>query len=105
MSNVYTPNNWRIIRIEYPGQYLGHRIMCSWYGGYTSGDRWKLSSGIQAIDEYPDKYVASNRSGSIYHLYKANEGWSGYGLAIFENLIAESPNVILTPVSIEDIHV
>lgn len=105
MSNIYTPDNWRIIRIEYPNQYVGHRIMCSWYGGYGGSDRWKLSSGIQSIEKYDDHYILSNRSGSKYRLFKNSEGWSGYGLAIFENLIADSPNVILTPVSIEDIHV
>lgn len=105
MSNVYTPDNWRIIRIEYPNQFLGHRIMCSWYGGYTGSDRWKLSSGIQKVEEYDEYYVLSNRSGSTYRLFKDCEGWSGYGKAIFENLIAETPSVILTPVSIEDIRV
>lgn len=105
MSNVYTPDNWRIIRTEYPDQYTGYRIMCSWYGGYAGSDRWRISSGIQSIEEYDEYYVLSNRSGSTYRLFKNSEGWSGYGLAIFENLIARSPNVILTPVSIEDIHV
>lgn len=105
MSNVYTPDNWHIVRIEYPNKYVGYRIMCSWYGGYAGSDRWKLSSGVQHVEEYDEYYVLSNRTGSTYRLFKDCEGWSGYGRAIFENLIAESPNVILTTVSIEDIRV
>lgn len=76
--NSYTPDLWVIVEIDVKGHSPVRKVLASWYGGYTSGDAWKLSSGnLEVIDE-GDHYRIPQSSGSEYICYKNAVGMSGY---------------------------
>lgn len=84
----YFPDRWVIIKVEgtdVPETY--YRVFGSWYGGYTSGDSWKMSSGIESVSYDPanDQYTMPQSSGSTYKFYKSNHGMSGYAFNVYRS--------------------
>lgn len=49
---------------------LHYRVLASWYGGYTTSDSWRMSSGITSILETENDYEITNESGSVYYCEK-----------------------------------
>lgn len=58
------PDNWVIIKLK--GEDPHYRVLAGWSGGYTTGDSWRLNSGITRVeeDEYHFRFYGS--SGSCY---------------------------------------
>lgn len=92
--STYTPDRWVVVKIESPGEEAWYRVFAGWYGGFTSGDSWKMSSGIVKAVEYEDRYEVENTSGSIYVCYKGtledgsrggDLGVSGYMIAVLQS--------------------
>ena len=79
----YTPDTWSILPFDSPTYGKIHKVFGGWYGGFTQGDSWKLSSGMKDLVDEGDFYSSMQESGSIYHLYKNSEKLSGYQLGIF----------------------
>lgn len=84
---TYTPDRWVIIKIENVEHGSHFRVFAGWYGGYTSGDSWKMSSGIEKSIEFEDYYDIYNTSGSIYKCYKNEsvKGMSAYMSSVFSS--------------------
>lgn len=66
---TYRPEMWVVLEIKYQTQTI-YKILTTSYGGYTQGDSWKLSSGIESLSIEGDDYVMPNSSGSIYYCPK-----------------------------------
>lgn len=81
--NKYVPDKWVIIKTDVDG--LHYRVLASWYGGYTSSDSWRMSSGITSIVETETDYEITNESGSVYYCKKIRLGMSGHTLTVFDN--------------------
>jgi hypothetical protein len=75
--STYTPDTWQILKFQ-RGSEIHYKVFAGWYGGYTGGDSWKLSSGIVSVKQYSDHYEFTNYSGSIYICYLACNKLSGY---------------------------
>ena len=75
---TYTPDTWVILLFDYPDYGKVHKVFAGWYGGYTQGDSWKLSSGIKTFVNEGKFYSSLQESGSTYNLYKQYERLSGY---------------------------
>lgn len=88
--STYTPDRWVIVKIQAVGHESYYRILAGWAGGYTSGDSWKLSSGIEKSFDRGDHYEIPNSSGSIYFCYKRAYGLSAYTASIYSNFKANS---------------
>lgn len=73
----YVPDRWIVLEFNYKGDII-RKVFAGWYGGYTTGDSWKLSSGITETTEHEDRYEFLNHSGSVYICYKTAYGTSGY---------------------------
>lgn len=71
MSNHY-PDNWVIIKIK--GDDPHYRILAGWSGGYTTGDSWRMSSGITKVEEEEEDYFFFGSSGSAYRCGKESYG-------------------------------
>jgi hypothetical protein len=71
------PDTWHVLKFQ-RGSEVNYKVFAGWYGGYTGGDAWKLSSGIVAVKQYNDRYEFTNHSGSIYICYLACNKLSGY---------------------------
>jgi hypothetical protein len=67
------PENWAVI--EFPNGL--RKVYAGWRGGYTTGDEWRLNSGIVNTEETDDYYDFSGASGSVYRCYKKVEGITG----------------------------
>lgn len=69
-----TPDKWVLLKIG--GNDPHYRIFASWAGGYLSGDRWKMNSGVVRVTKDKDFYMFKGSSGSVYRCHK-----DGYGVA------------------------
>lgn len=83
---MYTPDNWVILEIE-DSKGIFHRVLAGWRGGYTTGDAWRMNSGITQIEEEENKYLVHGFSGSTYSLLKYSERFSPITSGIFSRLI------------------
>lgn len=73
----YTPDSWKLVKITSPKHGTIYKVLCSWYGGFASGDSWKLSSGIESV-RIEDNFIRMPQSsGSLYALHKNGEHMSG----------------------------
>jgi hypothetical protein len=83
-----------------------YRVFAIWYGSYTSGESWKLNSGITQVYQSEEYYEFLGSSGSSYHCNKKAYGTSGYGTGVLNNLIENSSeHVLIEPLyDIEDIN-
>ena len=63
MSN-YTPDNRVVIKMD--GDEPHYRVLAGWSGGYTTGDHWRVNSGITKVTEDNMYYYFSGSSGSTY---------------------------------------
>lgn len=85
---VYHPDKWVVVKDNRNGD---HRVMGSWYGGYLSGDSWRLSSGVTAVVDKENHYEVHNYSGSVYVCGKGDEGVSAYASSVlsqYEDFLA-----------------
>lgn len=90
-----TPGNWKICKIS--GSEVGepyYRLLCSWYGSYTTGDSWKMSSGVTKIYDKVTYYEIHNVSKSIYACFKNCEGFSVYGSSIYSSYTKQNSDAL-----------
>lgn len=78
----YTPDKWVMLKFNHNGQQT-YKILATFYGGYTSGDSWKLNSGVTKIEEDGQCYLFSGYSGSVYRCHKQAYGMGGYTSGVF----------------------
>lgn len=83
---TYTPDRWVITKLQKVGEEPYYRILAGWYGGFTTGDSWKLSSGVEKVVEQEKYYEFFQASGSIYICYKNSRGMSMYMMSVFGSL-------------------
>jgi hypothetical protein len=82
MANTYTPDRWVVVAVKTPTEEY-HKVLASWYGGYTGSDEWKLSSGNERAIERSDHWEFPQSSGSTYICYKNKYGMSIYTASIY----------------------
>lgn len=68
MQRIYVPDGWVLMKVGGPSPH--YRVFAGWYGGYLSGDRWKINSGITNVTEDEDYYFFEGSSGSVYQCHK-----------------------------------
>lgn len=81
-DRVYTPDRWQPVKLTYNGQ-VSYKILGTWYGGYTTGDSWRFSSGVTDVHPIERGIEVVNESGSIYRCYEGGEGMGGYTSGIY----------------------
>jgi len=65
-SNQYKPDNWVVLKTSDNI----YKVLAGWSGGYLSSDSWRISSGIQKVEDDKDHWLFIGHSGSIYKCYK-----------------------------------
>ena len=101
--NQHTPDKWVILKFKREdGTFF--KVLGSWYGGYLNGDSWRLSSGLERIEEDGDTYLMHNFSGSVYKVHKKTNGMSMLAASIFETAKTEGAenNVEVSIVTVEE---
>lgn len=87
---IYNPDVWVLVKIKAPDKDAYHRILAGWYGGYLSGDSWKMSSGVVKVVDKGTFFEVYNESGSVYNCHKESERLSGYTTSIFRHYEKET---------------
>jgi len=71
---MHNPDKWVIIRLK--SEKTLYKILAGWSGGYLDSDNWRMSSGLESIEEDGDYYLMHNYSGSTYKCHKKSEGFT-----------------------------
>lgn len=79
----YIPDRWIVIEFVTPKETF-QKVFAGWYGGYTSGDSWKLNSGITKTTKDGDWFHFEGHSGSVYQCHPDGYGMSGYMSGIYQ---------------------
>lgn len=85
----YTPDRWMVLSIQTPKETI-YKVFATWSGGYTSGDSWKLNSGIVRATLVDDHWEFDGSSGSVYRCHQDYYGTNGYGQAVLNNLLTRA---------------
>lgn len=80
MSNTHKPDLWQLVQFNSTATPTYH-ILASWYGGYLGSDSWRLSTQIELVEDHPDYWLVTTRSGSQYELVRHPHCWGMSGLA------------------------
>ena len=74
----YNPDKWIVLRINSDEPH--YRLFVTWAGGYTTGDSWRMNSGITSVVEDVEDHnywLFFGESGSCYRCYKERYGIAG----------------------------
>ena len=83
---TYTPDTWVVLKFIDSDNNSLYKVLAGWYGGFTQGDSWKLSSVIEKIIDKDTFYEIHNYSGSVYKCYKEIERMSGMTSSIYQTI-------------------
>jgi len=80
-----TPDQWVVVKLDNgtPEEVI-YKVFASWMGGYTTGDAWKLNSGITEVIDEEHSFVFAGHSGSQYQCTK---GAYGTGTSYSTNIL------------------
>lgn len=93
----YNPDKWVMLKFTTP-KYVVYKVLASWYGGFATGDSWKLNSGVTKVEKDGDLYRFHGSSGSVYQVHKDTYGMSGYTMGVlagFQKDVDETEDVTL----------
>lgn len=98
MTVKYTPQRWVLLKITgKETQEVHQRVFACWFGGFTSGDRWQLNSGVVDTHEYDKYFVFISASGKEYICYKNSQGIKGmsmYMLNVLDDIIEKAKETV-----------
>lgn len=97
---VYTPDSWVVIRLDGPEIDPLHKVLAGWHGGFTTGDSWRINSGIKEIRDVGDAYEFVGFSDSVYRCFKGAERLSMYTASILATLQQEAEDTGYTVVQV-----
>ena len=89
MNHSYTPDCWCVLEFT-RGNITIRKVFAGWYGGFTEGDSWKLSSGITESTDVGDHWRFKNHSGSVYICYKNAHSTTSQMSNIFHRWTADA---------------
>lgn len=74
----YIPDRWVVLEFTSPQYGTIRKVFGGWYGGYLSGDSWRLNSGITREEVVDGILVFHGNSGSEYACHPDGYGLSAY---------------------------
>lgn len=89
--STYHPDRWAIMELT-AVQGVHHRVIATWYGGFTGSDSWKISSGIEGCVLKDDIYSMLQTSGSTYECHTEGYGMGGYTGSIYHHYEEQAKN-------------
>lgn len=76
-SSVIEPDKWLILDVDDGKGEPFQKVFATWAGGYTTGDSWRLNSGIKNTIDDGDCWIFEGESGSKYRCHKKMQGVAG----------------------------
>ena len=96
------PDRWCVITFKTDEGEID-KVLAGWYGGYLDSSYWKLSSGVERVEETEEAFIFHNYSGSVYTCYKNRYGLTALTSDILYNLTQASSSRVLCTNKYEDI--
>lgn len=93
---MYTPDKWMVIEVVHNDDKF-YKVFGSWAGSYLDGERWRLSTRIQSVQEEGEYLLFHNESGSIYKCHREMYGAIGYNASVLANMIDQAEGHTITP--------
>lgn len=81
------PDRWEIILVDIINEEKLYKVFAEWRGGYTSGNSWKMNSGIKSTEYTDPYYLFHGYSGSVYECHKDRYGLGFYGESVLKTFI------------------
>jgi hypothetical protein len=81
---IYVPDVWTVVKIL--GDDPHYRVLGGWYGGYTSGDSWRLNSGITKVIYDNPYYLFGGSSSSVYKCHEESYRLSSITASVLQQL-------------------
>jgi hypothetical protein len=78
-----------LVRLESKEFGVVDKILASFYGGYTQGNSWKLSSGIISVEYADGVYTIPQTSGSTYICYENSERLAGMAKGVYNDFLRQ----------------
>lgn len=70
-NDIYHPDNWVVIRIQLNEHAFPiYKVIAGWSGSYTTGDSWRMNSGITRVEAAGKYWRFYGSSGSCYVCHK-----------------------------------
>ena len=82
------PDYWTLLSM---GGY--YKVLSSFYGGYLSGESWRMSSAVTDIKLKGDTFLITTQSGNVYHCRKDSKGMNSMATGIYEALRKDNRNI------------
>lgn len=71
------PDKWLLLDVKDDKGVVFQKVFATWAGGYTTGDSWRLNSGITKTIDDGDFWIFEGESGSKYRCHKEMQGVAG----------------------------
>lgn len=93
MNITHRPEGWVIIKIGGPTPH--YRVFAGWYGGYLSGDSWRMNSGITKVTKEDEYFLFAGDSGSLYQCHESSYGrLSSYNISVLQGFCEKSQGLV-----------
>ncbi len=90
---MYTPDNWVLIKLDnIPEPH--YKVLAGWSGGYSTGDSWRINSGVVRHEEDEKYYYFYGHSGSCYTCGKQSEGLRANNAFIWDMMRNKHPDKV-----------
>lgn len=94
---MYYPDEWSIIKVTTETE-TNWRILSCWYGNFSRGNSWKLSSAIEDVVQKKLNCLIMTASGSEYSLEYKNERMGLFLSSVLSSLKEQAEGVELEAV-------
>jgi hypothetical protein len=84
---TYT-DKWVILKITSDNTI--YKVFATFYGDYSSGDSWRINSGIVRVEEGDGYFDFIGHSGSVYRCWDGTYGVSNYSSVVLSNTISKA---------------
>jgi len=85
---TYHPDSWVVLKFITPKRTY-YKVLGSWSGGFTTGDSWRMNSGITGVELTKNSYDFHGYSGSVYSCGKNSYGTNMYTQGVLDGWIEE----------------
>jgi hypothetical protein len=89
---MYNPDNWVVIKIN--GDDPHYRVLGGWSGSYTTGDSWRMNSGITSATEDDVNFNFYGASGSCYTCKKESYTLRMNNAGVWDNMKKQFGNKV-----------
>ena len=88
--STYHPDAWVIVELDSAEHGKIYKVLAGWYGGYTQGNSWKLSSGIESVASDDKTYTMPQSSGSTYVCHHVAERMTSLTATMFADFVKQA---------------